>query len=321
MGLRTTMSICASSVSARPFQNCLKLSAALSTVGVLTCVGWPRKPSERARGSPPPRATSWQLAQDTLLLADRRASLNRRRPSAALAGSWCSVSGTGLIGSSSGASAAAPGGALQHSAIASAQAGCLVRVVMSGSFHAAPAPPGPPRATAGAGRRRRPRWSARGKRRASGAASPQGWLSGRRRLAAGPLALGWPRRLACSCRLPVLAIAAYRQSDAEGAALAQLGMDLDAAAVPVDDVARQRQAQAGALAGRLGGEEGVEDVCEVARRDAGAGVADGEPDVVVIAAGAQRDAAARRGDGMDGVDDQVQHHLVDLRRAAQHRRQ
>ena len=68
---------------------------------------------------------------------------------------------------------------------------------------------------------------------------------------------------------------------------------LDAAVVLLDDAVGQRQAQAGALAHRLGGEEGVEDAVEVLRRDALAGVGDLRPRLrSPLAAGAQGDGAA-----------------------------
>ena len=50
-----------------------------------------------------------------------------------------------------------------------------------------------------------------------------------------------------------------------------------------DDVAGEGEAEAGALVGWLGGEEGVEDFLDDVRRDAGAVVADADFEVVLLA--------------------------------------
>jgi hypothetical protein len=81
--------------------------------------------------------------------------------------------------------------------------------------------------------------------------------------------------------------------------------------VLLDDVVGQRQAEAGALANRLGGVEGFEDALQDSRRHAAPGVADLDPGGRGVAAGAHGDGAALL-DGMRGIDQQVHHHLVDL---------
>ena len=58
-------------------------------------------------------------------------------------------------------------------------------------------------------------------------------------------------------------------------ALFHLVFHLDPTGVLQDDVAAQGQAEPRALAGILGGEEGLEDPPEVFRRDARAGIGDG----------------------------------------------
>ncbi len=65
-----------------------------------------------------------------------------------------------------------------------------------------------------------------------------------------------------------------RQVDLESGALADRGLDRDVAAGPLHDAVDHGEAEAGALAELLGGEEGLEDVLEHLRRDAGAGVGD-----------------------------------------------
>ena len=57
-----------------------------------------------------------------------------------------------------------------------------------------------------------------------------------------------------------------------------LGVEPDVAVVHLDDAVADGQAEAGALADALGGEEGLEDLVAGALRDAGALVADGEVD-------------------------------------------
>ncbi len=65
-----------------------------------------------------------------------------------------------------------------------------------------------------------------------------------------------------------------RQEDAEGRALADARIDEDEAAGLLDDAVDHGEAEPGALADLLGGEEGLEDLVDDLRRDAGAGVLD-----------------------------------------------
>ena len=60
-----------------------------------------------------------------------------------------------------------------------------------------------------------------------------------------------------------------------------LALDVDVAVVALHDRVHDREAEAGALAGRLGREERVEDVVQVLRRNADAGVAELELDAAV----------------------------------------
>ncbi len=94
-----------------------------------------------------------------------------------------------------------------------------------------------------------------------------------------------------------------RQVDAEDGAAADLAFDRDVAAALLDDAVDHRQAEAGALARPLGGEEGLEDPRQHRRRHAGAGVGDRQHHV-----GAGRDLGPVGGVG--GVDIG----LVDLER-------
>src|SRR6185503_802782 len=71
-----------------------------------------------------------------------------------------------------------------------------------------------------------------------------------------------------------------RQHEGQPRALSQLALHPDLAAVGGDDAVADREAEAGALAHRLGREERVEDLVEVLRRDAAAVVGDGEHDRV-----------------------------------------
>src|SRR5690606_4024144 len=73
----------------------------------------------------------------------------------------------------------------------------------------------------------------------------------------------------------------YRQHDAERRALPRRAVHVDAAMVLVDDAVGDRQAQPGAAADRLGGEERVEDALLQVGRDAAAAVLELDPHVVV----------------------------------------
>ena len=103
-----------------------------------------------------------------------------------------------------------------------------------------------------------------------------------------------------------------------------------------DDLVRQSKAEAGAFAGLFGGEERLEDVLHRLLVHAAAGVGDTEANVVGplfrdlffreegLKLPAGHDAApdgqrsALRADGVDGVDADVQQHLLQLGRIAQH---
>ncbi len=77
-----------------------------------------------------------------------------------------------------------------------------------------------------------------------------------------------------------------RQHDPELGEFAGLGLDLDRAAVLLDDdVVAEREAETGAFAGRLGGEERIEDLVAHLGRDAGAVIADADLDPVAEALG------------------------------------
>src|SRR5581483_8276593 len=102
-------------------------------------------------------------------------------------------------------------------------------------------------------------------------------------------------------------------------------VERERAAVVLDDHrARDGEALAGAAADLLGGEEGVEDQRAYLLGNAAAVVADGDHDVFAVARGLDRDLAAPAapavlvGDGVRGVDDQVEHDLVDLSELARH---
>ena len=67
-----------------------------------------------------------------------------------------------------------------------------------------------------------------------------------------------------------------------------VGLDLDRAAVLLDDPVADREAQPGPLADRLGGEERVEDPLADRRVDAAAGVGDLDPDALGLGLGPVR---------------------------------
>src|SRR3954462_1037334 len=106
----------------------------------------------------------------------------------------------------------------------------------------------------------------------------------------------------------------HRQHHSKARADAGARVDLDASAVRLDDAVADRKAQARSLAGLLGGEEWIKDLRQHLLRYAFAVIADLDGNVPGIAhAGAHDDAATGFGRRLRGVDDQVQHHLVDLR--------
>ncbi len=77
----------------------------------------------------------------------------------------------------------------------------------------------------------------------------------------------------------------HRQEDAEGRALAHLGVHRDPAVRLLDDAVDRGQAEARPLAHRLGGEEGVEDLVDHAGLDAGAVVGDLDQGLVAVGDG------------------------------------
>src|SRR5581483_5289310 len=85
-----------------------------------------------------------------------------------------------------------------------------------------------------------------------------------------------------------------RQGDGEGGPLARPAPHVDLAAVAADDAVGDPEPQAGALLLLLGGEERLEDVRQVLRRDTGAGIANlqlhpaGSDDLRVAATGRAR---------------------------------
>ena len=96
-----------------------------------------------------------------------------------------------------------------------------------------------------------------------------------------------------------------RQREPERAALPCLAGDTDLAAVGLDDLLGDEEAQPGAGRAAAGhAEELLEDGVLELLGDAGAGVADLEDDVAVVAAGAHHHLAAGRGVA-DRVADQV----------------
>src|SRR5258708_33297736 len=86
------------------------------------------------------------------------------------------------------------------------------------------------------------------------------------------------------------------------------------AAMRLDDRAADRQPHADALA--LGGVERIEDVLEFRRIDPRAGIADGQEHAVRFALRGRYEhvslSVAERAYGFNGVDDQIQHHLLYL---------
>ena len=70
-----------------------------------------------------------------------------------------------------------------------------------------------------------------------------------------------------------------RQQDRDRGALAEFACDLDRSAGLMREAVNLRKPQAGALADRLGREEGIEDLAEHVGRDAGAGICHGDRDI------------------------------------------
>ena len=117
------------------------------------------------------------------------------------------------------------------------------------------------------------------------------------------------RRVACGVDASTIGRAAGRDGDREGEGEgrppARLALGPDLAPMRGDDLAGDRQAQAGAVGLRAGDAvELLEEVRQVLRRDALAGVGDGESDGVARGLGGQPYRAAARGVGQ-GVADEV----------------
>ena len=125
------------------------------------------------------------------------------------------------------------------------------------------------------------------------------------------------------------------QVDVDGGTPALLGVDGDAAAGLGDDAVDGGKSQAGALARRPGGEEGLEGTGHRLRVHAAAGVADGEfraqprPGPGPHRAGGFAEVGRPGGERQDapfrhrvaGVQGQVDQHLLDLPAVSKHRRQ
>src|SRR5207302_11225720 len=107
-----------------------------------------------------------------------------------------------------------------------------------------------------------------------------------------------------------------RERDGERGAPPGPALYLDRAAVRLGDPLADGEAEprprplAGAGAGRVGPPEAIEDVGQVARGDADAGIGDGQGDATVGLPQLHADAAARRG-VLHRVGDEVQDQLAD----------
>ena len=133
---------------------------------------------------------------------------------------------------------------------------------------------------------------------------------------------------------PLAALLHLGQVDPEGASLARLAVDPDVAVALLHDAVGRREAESGAVADRLGGEERLEDLGLGRRIHAAAGVAhrhehvrsrthhsSGMPVAVVAAQhhrrGLDREAAALR-HGVTRVEREVDDHLLELRAVGLH---
>src|SRR5438105_4864107 len=102
-----------------------------------------------------------------------------------------------------------------------------------------------------------------------------------------------------------------RQVHDEVRSVPDLGLDLNMAAVFLDDAVADAQAQARPLAQRLGGEEGVKNAVPNSRINTVAVVLDVDLDAVLRRPGAN-DHPAPLGAGVDGVGHQVEYDLINL---------
>ena len=111
----------------------------------------------------------------------------------------------------------------------------------------------------------------------------------------------------------------WRQPHDGGRALARPALEAHRAAVGLDDLAQDGQAEAGALARRLGREEGLEDPRELVGRDSGPRVRDDERHAVPVRPRRERQAAAL-GHRVHRVADQVEQRLLELDPVCSHGR-
>src|SRR5262249_15781050 len=116
---------------------------------------------------------------------------------------------------------------------------------------------------------------------------------------------------------PIMASPRQRQADEELGAAADLAGDVHGPGVRLDDLLRDRHAEAGALL--LGGEEGIEDAVELLGRDAAPVVADTHHGVVAAVLDEELVATVVRAavEGADGVVGHVRDDLLPLPRAGQ----
>jgi hypothetical protein len=107
-----------------------------------------------------------------------------------------------------------------------------------------------------------------------------------------------------------------RQDHRESRALADLRLDLQLAEVAPNDLVANRQAESGPCANFLGREERIANLAEILFGNAAAGVGDANRDVLRVVELRLDGDLALPLDGLGGIRDDVQEHLVDLRRRA-----
>src|SRR5579871_2156163 len=103
--------------------------------------------------------------------------------------------------------------------------------------------------------------------------------------------------------------AAKRQEDGKGAAVRDRAAYFNAPAMFFHDAARQRQAQPRPVS--FGGVEGAENMRQMLRGNSAASVADSDSGHAVVPLHSYSDLSAVV-DGLDGVEQQVEQHLIDL---------
>ena len=101
----------------------------------------------------------------------------------------------------------------------------------------------------------------------------------------------------------------HRQADGAGGAAVHFALDADLALMLGNEAPADDQAQTGAPG--LGGEKRGEEVLQLLRGDAVAGVGDFEHQVVILDLGADGQVAAL-GHGLQGVLKEIDQHLADL---------